>query len=159
MSISGFFQFIIGFILGILLLTLGSVGAAYYFLTQMASTPPKPVFDEEKPKTETVAPKTTTPTSRSKEKTPSAAATKPEPEPVKEEPLPAGSYRAKVSWSSGLSLRSEASTDGDRIGGIGYNAEIIVLSESDDQQWQKIRVVNTGKEGWIKAGNITKIDN
>lgn len=151
MSISNFFQFILGFILGVFLLVAGSVGAAFYFFNRMASAPQKPVFSEtlSEPKAE--------------QKAPTAAPKEPKPTPVAvekekpEEEIPANAYKAKVSWSSGLSLRAEPSLESERIGGVDYNAEVLVLSESDDKVWQKIRL-SDGTEAWVKAGNVEKID-
>jgi type IV secretory pathway VirB10-like protein len=70
--------------------------------------------------------------------------------------LPSGAYKAKVTWSSGLSLRLEPSTSSERVGGVEYNSELIVLSTSSDGQWQRVRLANGTQEGWIKAGNIKK---
>jgi hypothetical protein len=83
--------------------------------------------------------------------------TEPETKPETED-LPAGAYQAKVTWSTGLSLRSEPSTDAERIGGVDYNAELIILSTSNDNQWQKVRVPSSGQEGWVKSGNVEKIN-
>lgn len=165
MNISGFFQFIIGFILGVSILTAGSAGAAYYLLTRMGTTPPKPIFAEEQAKLE----QTKSQASSQKSNSQSQAETKPKPEvkpevkpePKKEEKpeekLPAGAYRAKVNWSTGLVLRSEPNLDASRIGGVGYNTELIILETSSDQKWQKVRVPATGEEAWVKAGNTEKI--
>lgn len=158
MNISGFFQFVLGFILGILLLVTGSVGAAYYFFNRLAAAPPKPVFSETVPAT----PKTETDTAN---KQPNATAKSPDPEAEAKkeeketdpETMPEGAYKAKVSWSSGLSLRSEPDLNAERVGGVDYNAEVVVLEESDDKVWQKIRL-NDGQEAWVKAGNLTKIE-
>jgi len=154
MSISSLFQFLIGFFLGIILFTAGIAGGAYFFLTQVSGNPPKPTFSEENASV--------------KEKTPSESptptettATKPEEKETvteEKEDLPEGAYRAKVTWSTGLSLRSQPSPDSERIGGVGYNSEIIILKTSEDGQWQQIRIPSSGEEGWVKAGNIEKIN-
>ena len=153
MNISSLFQFLIGFFLGIILFTAGIAGGAYIFLTQVSGNPPKPSFPEE--------------TSPVEEKSPSqtaTTATKPEEkettETVKEETedLPEGAYRAKVTWSTGLSLRSQPSPDAERVGGVGYNWELIILKTSEDGQWQQVRIPSSGEEGWVKAGNIEKIE-
>lgn len=155
MSISGFFQFILGFILGVLLLMAGSVGAAYYFFNRMASAPPKPVFSETLPEPTEVDPPAT---AEAESPAPAAEATpeKPEEKP-KEKPeaeIPADAYSAKVTWSGGLSLRAEPTANSDRVGGVDYNEEVLVLKESDDKQWQQIRL-SDGTEAWVKAGNLT----
>ncbi|WP_030007250.1 SH3 domain-containing protein [Picosynechococcus sp. NKBG042902] len=167
MNISNLFQFILGFILGVFLLAVGSVGAAYYFFNRMAAAPPKPVFSE------TVAdPPETTPTSPQSQETepePTATAANNDPEATEAEaeeeeaPEPevaetsTDSYKATVTWSSGLSLRAEPSQDSARLGGVDYNAEVTVLGMSDDQVWQQIRLAN-GTEAWVKAGNLQKVN-
>lgn len=154
MSVTNLFQFVIGFFLGIILFSAGIAGGGYFFLTRVSSNPPKPDFPQDKPEaTKAEKPKPT----------PSATqAEKPKPEPKKEEPkteeLPPGAYRAKVTWSSGLSLRGEPSTSAERVGGVGYNASLIILANSDDGKWQKVRIPGTNQEGWVKAGNIRKVE-
>lgn len=155
MNISSLFQFLIGFFLGIILFTAGIAGGAYFFLTQVSGNPPKPSFPEKTSPVEEKSPSNQTETT----------ATKPEEkkettETVAEETedLPEGAYRARVTWSTGLSVRSQPSPDAERVGGVGYNWEIIILSSSSDGDWQKIRIPSSGEEGWVKAGNIEKIN-
>ncbi len=161
MTMSGFFQFIIGFILGLILFSAGIAGGAYWFLTKAAVNPSKPIYEEEK----TTATKTgvnsgnnnsaNTNQVSNDNTTETVAKTELEPE---EEQLPTGAYRARVTWSTGLSLRANPSIDAERIGGIGYNWEIIILSLSEDGNWQKVRIPSSGEEGWVKAGNVQKIE-
>lgn len=155
MSISSFFQFILGFILGVLLLVAGSVGAAYYFFNRMAAAPPKPVFSESLPEATptTPEPKATTPEVQKEE----PAVVEEEPEEEAAEEIPAGAYAATVTWSDGLSLRSEPSFEASRMGGVDYNEEVLVLETSDDKVWEKIRLDN-GTEAWVKAGNLKKVN-
>ncbi len=159
---SGFFQFILGFILGLILFSAGIAGGAYWFLTKAAVNPSKPVFEEEK----TTATQTegnsgeenssTTETTNSNNTSDTLAKSNSE---SQAENLPAGAYRARVIWNTGLSLRANPSIDAERIGGVGYNWEIIILSLSEDKNWQKIRIPSSGQEGWVKAGNVEKIEN
>jgi len=152
MNPSSFFQFIVGFFLGIILFGAGIAGGAYFFLTNVAVNPSKHLFAEEKtPKKEDI-PK---PVEVKKEEIPKPVETKPE---EKTEELPNGAYKARVTWSTGLSLRAEASRDAERVGGIDYNTEVIILTTSNDGQWQKVRVSSSGQEGWVKAGNVEKIN-
>ncbi|WP_017294830.1 SH3 domain-containing protein [Geminocystis herdmanii] len=156
MSPSSFFQFIVGFFLGIILFGAGIAGGAYFFLTSVATNPPKHLFTEEKSTPEKkVTPK---PEEAKKEESPKPEEAKKEDSPSETEKLPAGAYKAKVTWSTGLSLRAEPNTSAERVGGVGYNAEIIILSTSDDKQWQKVRLPNSGEEGWVKSGNVEKIN-
>lgn len=161
MSMSGFFQFVIGFVLGIIFFSAGIAGGAYLFLTKVAVNPSKPVFSEEK-----TTPTPVKSTDNSAQTTKSISAqTKTAETPIKEEKeeakpekLPTGAYRAKVTWSTGLSLRAEPDKNAERIGGIGYNSEIIILNTSEDDNWQRVRLPGSGQEGWIKAGNVEKIE-
>jgi len=152
MSISSFFQFVLGFILGVLLLVAGSVGAAYYFFNRMASAPPKPVFSETIPQAEPAA---VEPEAAAPEAPAPVVEETPEEEVAEE--IPAGAYAATVTWSEGLSLRSEPSLGASRIGGVDYNEEVLVLEMSDDKVWEKIRL-GDGSEAWVKAGNLKKVD-
>ena len=151
MTISGFFQFIIGFILGIIFFSAGIAGAAYFYFTKMAVNPAKPTFPAAKP--ETVPDKQTPSTQAS-----SLFQTQAKTEPEKKDNLPPGAYRARVTWPSGLSLRSSPSKGARRIGGVAYNWEIIILGYSSDRQWQQILVPGSGQEGWVKAGNVVRIE-
>jgi hypothetical protein len=158
MSISGFFQFIIGFIIGVLLLAGSGAAAAYFFLSSLSENPPKPVFSEEQPEPEA---STTTVEDSQEENSETPEAT--ESESASEssaattETLEAGAYKARVTWPQGLSIRSEPDLEATRIGGVAYNQEVVVLGESDDQEWQNVRVPRNGKEGWVKAGNLDKV--
>ena len=164
MSISSLFQFVIGFFLGIIFFTAGIAGGAYFFLTRANIEPEKQIFSEEKPTTAKKEEKKSTPAkteAKKEEADKKVAKTEPKKEEVKEEAkdeLPAGAYTARVTWSSGLSLRSEPSKDAQRVGGVGYNSEIIVLKTSSDGDWQKIRLPRSGQEAWVKAGNVAKVE-
>lgn len=154
MSLSGIAKFILGFIVGIVLLAVSGGAAGYYFFTKMSANPPKPIFAEEQQrklpeakKVSTAIPSNGKPVSQQT----------PKESPVKKE-LPPGAYNARVSWSEGLSLRDSPSQDSNRIGGVAFNQEIIVLKESDDKRWQQIRLADGDQEGWIKAGNIQRIE-
>lgn len=164
MRISTIFQFVIGFFLGIIFFTAGITGAFYFFLTKLGSTPEKHIFAEEKSSPEET--KTTTTTKKQNQpaqttKVEDDNKTKTKKTSVKtqldQEKLPPGAYFARVTWSTGLSLRAEPSRDAQRVGGVGYNAKIIILNTSDDRRWQKIRIPSSGKEAWVKAGNVAKV--
>lgn len=144
MSISGVFQFILGFFLGICILSGSAVGVAYYLFTQMTAVPSKPIFPEEKTreistqKTIEIDKKTDSLFNKSK--------------------IESDGYRARVTWPQGLILRAQPTSQSDRLGAIGYKSEIIVIQDSQDLEWQKIRELQTNREGWIKSGNIEKIN-
>ena len=172
MSISSLFQFIIGFFLGIIFFSAGIAGAAYLFFHNVSSNPDKHIFAEEKSsptETETVSKinqetqpaQTNTIEDKKPEKTSiKTQSDKPQSDieaKLDTEELPPGAYFARVTWSTGLSLRAEPSKNAQRVGGIGYNTKIIILETSDDGRWQKMRFPKSGQEAWIKAGNVAKV--
>ncbi|HEY9634949.1 MAG TPA: SH3 domain-containing protein [Coleofasciculaceae cyanobacterium] len=152
MSLSGIAKFVIGFVVGIALLAVGAAASAYYFWTKLSVVPPKPIFVEERPKSASTAKK-------ARSVTTSSALTTSKPTSVKspEKPLPSGAYKARVTWSEGLSLRDAPGPESARIGGVTFNQEVFVLKDSDDQRWQQVRLVQGEQEGWIKAGNIERV--
>ena len=173
-TISSIVQFILGFILGVALIAAVGAGIAYYYFTKMSShVPKKPVYEEETksfssnqkdtvPKeNSSITPESTTEPKLIPKATPEPEPI-PEPEPEPEtipepEPeLPPNAYFARVTWPQGLSLRAEPSLDAERIGGIGFNAKIIILEYSSDKKWQRIRIPESQREGWVKAGNVKK---
>ena len=161
-------QFILGFIFGISLVAGVAAGAGYLYFKEMSTVPEKPIFSEETKKS--------TPTEITKQPATTTAETEPETTPIVSEPetpepetpkpetsepetpeLPSNAYMAKVTWSQGLSLRSEPSLNAARVGGISYNAKIIILEDSADGKWQRVRLPWSQQEGWVKAGNIKRI--
>lgn len=160
MSISTFFQFVIGFFLGLALIIGGATGIGYYFLTKLSTEPPKPVFPEEKPKVAEDK-KANTPVEKPQNQT-KKESTEEELFAEKEIPsqttLPPGAYRARVTWPQGLSLRKEPSLQAKRVGGVAYNTELIILGYSDDKKWQKVKLPKSETEAWVKAGNVRKIN-
>ncbi|MGL5033112.1 MAG: SH3 domain-containing protein [Microcystaceae cyanobacterium] len=182
---SGVFQFIIGFFLGLTIFVGGLSLLGYFVFSRLAATPPRPAFPEEN-KTKTVkqpGTKALKPTpqasSASGKKEDSKTETKPKVEPspavsptpeaspsatpeptptpeAKKEELPAGAYRAKVIRSEGLSLRGDPSKEAERVGGVGYNADLVVLEKSPDGEWVKVKTAEGGQEGWVRAGNLKK---
>ncbi|NJL88879.1 MAG: SH3 domain-containing protein [Coleofasciculaceae cyanobacterium SM2_1_6] len=142
-------QLLIGITLGLALMVGGSLAAGYYLFTKFSITPERPSFSEEKPKTPVLAspPAVNTPNPPS----PSASPAPPSPTPA------AGLYKGVINWSEGLILRDSPGNNSNRIGGVGYNQQVIVIEESEDKNWQRVRVVATGGVGWIKAGNMDRI--
>ena len=167
--LSGLLQFMVGFVLGVVILVGGATAVAYMLLSGMNSNPPKPVFTEEK-KEETkeekaAKPIPTTPVQEQPQaevkESPTAApapkaSPKPSPEARKREATSEG-YQARVTWQSGLSLRSQPTSESTRLGGLDYNTKVSVVGTSSDGQWQRIRL-SDGREGWIKAGNISRVE-
>lgn len=157
--LSGLLQFMVGFVLGVAILVGGATAVAYMLLSGMNSNPPKPVFTEEK-KEETKEEKAAKPQAEVKESAKAApapkAAPKPSPEETKRETKSEG-YQARVTWQSGLSLRSEPTSESTRLGGLDYNTKVSVVGTSSDGQWHRVRL-SDGREGWIKAGNISRVE-
>ncbi|TRU48518.1 MAG: SH3 domain-containing protein [Microcystis aeruginosa Ma_QC_Ch_20071001_S25] len=157
--LSGLLQFMLGFVMGVAILVGGATAVAYMLLSGMNSNPPKPVFTEEK-KEETKEEKAAKPQAEVKESPKAApapkASPKPSPEARKRETTSSG-YQARVTWQSGLSLRSEPTSESTRLGGLDYNTKVSVVGTSSDGQWQRIRL-SDGREGWIKAGNISRVE-
>lgn len=157
--LSGLLQFMLGFVMGVAILVGGATAVAYMLLSGMNSNPPKPVFTEEK-KEETKEEKAAKPQAEVKESPTAApapkASPKPSPEETKRETKSEG-YQARVTWQSGLSLRSQPTTESTRLGGLDYNTKVSVVGTSSDGQWHRVRL-SDGREGWIKAGNISRVE-
>ncbi|OUL21232.1 SH3 domain-containing protein [Nostoc sp. 106C] len=165
---SNVLKFILGFFLAIAILIGTGVATALYFMNRTAIPPTKPVFSNDHPTqrtqtvkaTEKVATKTSSSPETSPSPTPSPTPTSTESPKTQEspKPLPPGAYQGKVTWSQGLSLRTEPKQDAERVGGVGFNQKVVILEESDDKLWQKIRQEDTNQEGWVKAGNTERIE-
>ena len=170
---SGLLQFILGFFLGIIILVGLTSALGYLMFSRLAATPAKPTFPEEnksKPKVKTPDKKAPDKSASKPEVSPSPKATtesptpspevspSPSPSPEAKEDLPKGAYKAKVTWSGGLSLRSNPSKDSERVSGVDYDQELIILETSADGAWAKVRSPNGGQEGWVKVGNFKKTE-
>ncbi|MDY6782872.1 MAG: SH3 domain-containing protein [Cyanobacteriota bacterium] len=152
------FQVILGMIVGLIVLASAGAAAGYYFFSRLSTTPPKPLFSEETPEPQTEPPASSV---KAEASTPAVKAETPEeetPEPQKSEELKPGEYKARVTWPDGLSLRDGPNLEAERIGGIGYDEELIVIEDSDDGRWQKVRTPGSDRQGWVKAGNVEKSD-
>ncbi|MEO0947972.1 MAG: SH3 domain-containing protein [Cyanobacteria bacterium J06641_5] len=178
-------QFVLGFFVGIaLLIGAGSV-TAYYFFTRLSATPPPPDFSEKveaseagaapaekaaepaaaaaQPETQPEAQATAAATPEAKE-TPAPVEEKQAPEEIKEPEKPKTlqeefgeqAYRGRVTWPQGLSLRSDPSASGSRVGGVYYNDELVVIGTSSDGRWQQVHIPATGARAWVKAGNVAR---
>lgn len=150
MSLSGLFKFIIGFFLAIVLLAGASVAAALYFAAKLTALPEKPIFPNDKPATQSVSTKPT-PVAKSSP----VALTSESPAP---KPLEPGAYRAIVTQPIGLILRDSPNRDANRIGGVGYQERVVVLEETADKEWQKVRVEPGDRDGWVKGGNTERVN-
>jgi hypothetical protein len=149
-SLYSVFKFLVGFLLAIVLMAGASVAAALYFAAKLTTVPERPVFPNDKTPVEIAgaAPKSTAQASPV-----STSSDAPSPKPL--EP---GAYRALVTQPIGLILRDTGSRDSNRIGGVGYKEKVVVLEESPDKEWQRIRVEDGNREGWVKGGNTEKVE-
>lgn len=144
-------KFLLGFTLAIALLGLGGVLVARYLITQLTAPPPRPAFANDKP----LAATKTSAASKSASKaqspqTASNATAEPELEP--------GAYQARVVQPIGLILRDGPGRDSNQIGGIEYNSRVVVIEESPDKEWQRVRLENSDRSGWVKAGNTERLN-
>lgn len=149
MTLAGLAKFVLGIVLAIAILVGSSAAAALYLMQAISTRPPKPVFANDQGADQGQ------PAVKSAVVTESSAPT-PTPSETPSTPLEPGAYQAKVTWSDGLSMRSEPELEAERIGGVEYNQQIVVLEESPDKKWQKIRLEDGEQSGWIKAGNVAR---
>jgi hypothetical protein len=153
-------QLLIGILTGLVGLAaiFGGVGY-YFFITQMSTRPPKPIFAEERGAVKPIAAK---PKSKAKAKTvaaipsPAAPAAKDPLNPDAPDKLPPGSYDAKVVWKDGLSLKKDPVPGAAKVGGVAFNANVAIVKTSDDKQWVLIQSETDNLQGWVRAGNIDK---
>jgi hypothetical protein len=153
MSWSDLVKVLSGVFLAIALMIGGCFFAAQYVIAQFTAPPPKPSF----PNDNAAAKAKTQPT-------PSAqpVVAKPTPKPSvspspKPSPTPTTGYRARITLAQGLNLRESPSRDAARIGGVVANTRITVLEESPDHEWQRVRLEDGGREGWVKAGYTERL--
>ena len=155
------FKLIVGVFLALIIMTGASVTAALYFAAKLTALPEKPIYpNDKKPASPTVAKKPTTTAKLNTNPNPTSSSTptqspseSPSPSP---KPLPSGAYRATVTQPIGLIVRDKADNEANRVGGVGYKEDIIVLEESPDKRWQRIRVKEGDLEGWVKGGNTDR---
>jgi hypothetical protein len=150
MNGSGLLKAFSGCLVAIALIIGGGFLAAQYLITQFTAPPPKPMFANDKP---------------SPQPQPTAIATKPQPPQPKPTPNAtpapkpsAAGYPARITLSEGLNVRSNPDKDADRVGGVDYDEEIMVLEETPDKEWQRVRVKTSNVEGWIKSGHTERIN-
>jgi len=155
---SGLVKLLLGIILAIAILMGGGVATALYFMFKVATPPPKPIFVNDKPTVKAQRPASPKTTKRTPLAATQPSATLNSSDTSSSKPLEPGAYKARVSWSQGLSLRSEPNLDAERIGGAAYNQSIVVLGESADKNWQRVRLEDSEQQGWIKAGNTERVE-
>jgi len=148
MKLQGLAKFVIGFLMAIAILFFAGVSTARYLINRLSALPPRPVFPNDAPASDTPAPSD------------AAVPDIGQPSPVPSAPPSAAeveAYSARVTQPAGLVLRAEPSRDSEALGGLDNNEDVVVLQSSPDGEWLRVRV-NDGGEGWIKAGNTQPIE-
>lgn len=150
----GLTKLLLGLLLALMLLSLASVAAARYFMAKLAVLPERPMFEND---VALVADDTSAPSEPASEAEPTEA----EPKPAEASADPAlepGAYTAMVTQPIGLVLRDGPGTQYNQMGGIENNERMVVLEESEDRQWLRVRIPTTKQEGWVKAGNSRRLE-
>lgn len=164
--LTGLVKLTLGIFFALVLISLVGVAATRYFIARLTAVPPKPAFAndteetygapinqlevESEPELKPLGEGTPPPTAPQPETAPAAeqqAEAKPD-APAEE----AEGYSARVTQPIGLILRQDPSQDAEHIGGVEYESELVVLGESDDGEWQKVKLSND-QVGWVKGGN------
>lgn len=63
----------------------------------------------------------------------------------------------KVVPDIGLILRDQPTSESGGTAGVEFNAEVLILEESQDGEWLKVEDANTGATGWVRSGNIDRV--
>jgi hypothetical protein len=155
----GLSKLILGIAIALVLLSMAGVATARYFMARLSVLPPRPFYEGEQPTqvvAETAPPEAIPqPQPQSPEPTPEPA---PEPDSSPEPDIPEGAYRAEVIQPIGLVMREGPGTNFPQVGGVDYEAEVIILEAPADQPWIRVQVVANGQEGWVKAGNTRRTE-
>ncbi|MGF1513711.1 MAG: SH3 domain-containing protein [Elainellaceae cyanobacterium] len=156
-------QGLLGACLAVGLLAGAGAIAARYFMTRLTALPPRPTFSEEAPPEETpVAPPpeqidaAAQPDAGQPDQPAPEAPPADQPEvDLEENP---NAYRARVVQPIGLILRQGPSVSTTQLGGIDYNEEVTILSESQDGEWVEVQLLGSEVVGWVKAGNTERVE-
>lgn len=145
----GLTKLTLGVFLALVLLSLTGVATARYFMAKLSVLPPKPVYEND--------------VALQAENTDAQAAPQanadavPEAAPPAAE-LPPDSYVAVVVQPIGLVMRSGPGAENPQLGGVDYQEEVLVLETDESGNWMKVRIRETGQEGWVKSGNTQNVD-
>ena len=150
---------VLGVTLAMIVLSLAGVAAARYFMAKLAVLPEKPTYESETATIEVVSEEATDPAASLSAPgvTPELSLEEPLEEPP-EEPLEPGTYKAVVVQPIGLVLREGPGREYQQVGGVEHNETIIVLGQNNDQTWLNVRLLSSGQEGWVKAGNTRPLE-
>ncbi|MEM6255628.1 MAG: SH3 domain-containing protein [Cyanobacteria bacterium P01_D01_bin.156] len=147
---------ICGIAIALFVIGLAGAATARYFLTQLSTLPERPVYENDAPvaanteSVDTSASQSPNPANQnSTDDQQSAVTEQPQPEQPEKKVL----FKATVTYSAGLLIRTGASVDYATIDGVEYNETIDVLEESG--RWYRIRT-SSGVEGWVKGKGNTR---
>ena len=143
----GLTKFVLGVAIALFVISLAGVATARYFLTQLATAPERPVYDNDAPDP---------PAPAEAEAAAASVPTPAQPEPQASAPESGAQilYQVVVTYGEGLLVRSGPGAEYGTIGGIDYDDTIDVLEESG--RWLKVRA--GGVEGWVRGqGNTQRL--
>ena len=149
----GLTKLLLGLFFALMLLSLASVAAARYFMAKLAVLPERPTFESDV----ALVAEVEAPTPETASETEAAAPTAPAP-PSADPALEPGAYTAMVTQPIGLVLRDGPGTQYNQMGGVENNERMVVLEESADRQWLRVRIPSTKQEGWVRAGNSRRLE-
>jgi len=158
MSLSGVAKFFTGFVLAIAVLFFAGVSTTRYLITRFTTPPPRPTFPNDPPAQAESVPAESDPPSAAPPAEAVQPAPAPTPTPAATPANPPGAYEARVTQPIGLIMRQEPTQDSEQIGGVGYEEAVVVLEESSDGEWMKVRVSANNLEGWVKSGNTERLN-
>lgn len=145
----GLTKLTLGVVLAFVLLSLTGVATARYFMAKLSVLPPRPVYEND-----VALQAEATDSQTDSQAVPTAPA---EAEPPAEE-LPPDSYVAVVVQPIGLVMRSGPGAENPQLGGVDYQEEVLVLENDESGAWMKVRIRETGQEGWVKSGNTQNVN-
>lgn len=141
--------------MAIALLAAGGVAAALYLAAKHSSHPERPVFSEEQAVAKPASQAKNSPANSKGAANSSPAASAKETTAAKE--LEPGAYRARVIWQQGLLLRDRPSFESNSLGGVAFDERVVVIEETADKEWQRVRSENSDLKGWVKGGNTERV--
>lgn len=144
----GLTKFVLGVAISLLVISLAGAATARYFLTQLSSLPERPVYDNDTP----ARPQGDSSEPADVQASAGTSAEAPEPDTGNDADV---LYRVKVTYGSGLLIRSGPGNEYDSIGGVDYDETMDVLEEAGDR-WLKISF--DGLDGWVRGkGNTERL--
>ena len=145
----GLTKFVLGVAIALFVISLAGVATARYFLTQLASAPERPIYDNDAP----AQPQQASNPAPAEQQPPPPQPS--EPEQPAEAPDAYVLYEVIVTYGTGLLVRSGAGANYETIDGIDYDETVQVLEESG--RWFRVRT-SSGVEGWIRGqGNTQRL--